>query len=243
MAPATDMKVEEKKRAVFLDRSVPLLCPSILSADLARLADSVKELGDSFDMVHCDVMDGHYVPNLTFGPPLIASLARHTDKPLDVHLMVTNPDDLLEAYAKAGATSLVVHVEAVTHIQRTLSRIRELGCFAGVSLNPSTSLETLRWLLPDLDMVLLMSVNPGFGGQFFIPQIMEKIRQARRMIDESAYPIRLQVDGGIIEDNVGDIIRAGADMIVAGSAIFGKPDPREAAGRLRRTMRQARARL
>ena len=234
---------EDRKRAVFLDRSIPLLCPSILSSDLARLAASVQDLGDSLDMVHCDVMDGHYVPNLTFGPPVIRALARHTDKPLDVHLMVTNADDLLESYARAGATTLVVHVEAVTHIQRTLARIRELGCFAGISLNPATPLESISWLLPDLDMILLMSVNPGFSGQFFIPQVMEKIRHARQLIDESAYPIRLQVDGGITADNVGEIVRAGADMIVAGSAIFDEPDPKEAALRLGRIMRQAKARL
>ncbi|NLB50141.1 MAG: ribulose-phosphate 3-epimerase [Clostridiaceae bacterium] len=236
-------KSQDAKRAVFLDRSVPLLCPSILASDLADLAGSVKLLGDHFDMVHCDVMDGHYVPNLSFGPPVIEALAKHTDKPLDVHLMVTNPDDLLEAYAKAGATTLVVHVEVLRHAQRTLSRIRELGCFAGISLNPGTPLESIRWLLPDLDMVLLMSVNPGFGGQVFIPQVMDKIRELRKMIDDSGYPIRIQVDGGISSDNAAEIVRAGADMIVAGSAIFGRNPVEKAAAEIRRIMRTAKARL
>ncbi len=226
-----------------MDRSRPLLCPSILASDLADLAGSVRQLGQAFDMVHCDVMDGHYVPNLTFGPPVIAALARHTDQPLDVHLMVTNPDDLLEEYARAGATTLVVHAEVLNHAQRTLARIRELGCFAGISLNPATPLETIRWLLPDLDMVLLMSVNPGFSGQSFVPQVMDKIRELRRMIDESSFPIRLQVDGGINRDNVAAVVRAGADMIVAGSAIFDQDSPADAAAELGRLMRSAKAQL
>lgn len=238
-----DIVGDEKKRAVFLDTSRPLLCPSILSSDLADLAGSVKGLGDSYDMIHCDVMDGHYVPNLTFGPPVIRALARHTDKPLDVHLMVTNPDDLLEAYLAAGATTLVVHQETTRHLQRTLTRIREGGAFAGLSLNPDTPLENIRWLMPDLDLLLLMSVNPGFGGQSFIPQVMEKVRQARQLIDDSGYPIRLQVDGGITDGNAADVVRAGADMLVAGSAIFDKPDPQEAARQLGRLIRQAKARL
>ena len=234
---------EDRKRAVFLDRSRKLLCPSILSADLADLAGALERLDDSYDMVHCDVMDGHYVPNLTFGPPVIKALSKHSAKPLDVHLMVTNPDDLLEAYAEAGATTLVVHVEVLTHAQRTLARIRELGCFAGVSLNPATPLETIQWLLPDLDMVLLMSVNPGFSGQVFIPQVLEKIKQAKQMLDASGYPIRLQVDGGVTKENAATITRAGADMIVAGSAIFDTASPKDAAFELSRIMRTASARL
>ncbi len=243
MTVKLSMTQEEEKRAVFLDRSAPLLCPSILSSDLADLAASVRGLEGQLDMVHCDVMDGHYVPNLTFGPPVIRALAKHTDKPLDVHLMVTNPDELLNLYAEAGATTLVVHVEAVRHAQRTLARIRELGCFAGLSLNPGTPLESVKWLLPDLDMILLMSVNPGFGGQSFIPQVMDKIREARRMIEASGYPVRLQVDGGVDPENAQDLVRAGADMLVAGSAIFGSPSPKDAARELRRLIRQARLQL
>lgn len=234
---------DDMKRAVFLDRTRKLLCPSILSSDLADIAGSLKGLENNYDMVHCDVMDGHYVPNLTFGPPVIAALSRHTDKPLDVHLMVTNPDDLLERYAEAGATTLVVHVEVLNHAQRTLFRIRELGCFSGISLNPSTPLETIKWLLPDLDMLLLMSVNPGFSGQSFIPQVLLKIEEAKRMIDESGYPIRIQVDGGITTDNAASIVRAGADMIVAGSAVFDTPSPKDAATELSHIIRTASLRL
>lgn len=243
MPVVRDQTDRDQKRTAFEDRSQVLLCPSILSSDLADLAGSIKNLEDHLDMVHCDVMDGHFVPNLTFGPPVIAALARHTEKPLDVHLMVTNPDELLEACAKAGATTLVVHVEVLRHAQRTLARIRELGCYAGISLNPATPLESVRWLLPDLDMVLLMSVNPGFSGQAFIPQVMDKIRAMRTMIETSGLPIRLQVDGGISSRNAAEVVRAGADMIVAGSAIFGHEPAAEAAAELRRVIRMARARL
>jgi ribulose-phosphate 3-epimerase len=228
---------------VFANRSRVLLCPSILSSDLANLAEEVNLLGDSIDMVHCDVMDGHFVPNLTFGPPVIRSLSKRTDKQLDVHLMVTNPDRLLTSYAEAGASTLVVHQEVLYHAQRTLNEIRALGCYAGISLNPATPIETIQWLLPDLDMILLMSVNPGFGGQSFIPQVMEKIKKTRAMIGNSGFPIRLQVDGGVTLDNAADIVRAGADMIVAGSAIFGQESPKEAAESLGRAIRLARAKL
>lgn len=228
---------------VFANRSRVLLCPSILSSDLANLAEEVNLLGDSIDMVHCDVMDGHFVPNLTFGPPVIKALSKRTDKQLDVHLMVTNPDRLLTSYAEAGASTLVVHQEVLYHAQRTLNEIRALGCYAGISLNPATPIETIQWLLPDLDMILLMSVNPGFGGQSFIPQVMEKIKKTRAMIDNSGFPIRLQVDGGVTLDNAADIVRAGADMIVAGSAIFGQESPKEAAESLGRAIRLARAKL
>lgn len=228
---------------VFANRSRVLLCPSILSSDLANLAEEVNLLGDSIDMVHCDVMDGHFVPNLTFGPPVIKALSKRTDKQLDVHLMVTNPDRLLTSYAEAGASTLVVHQEVLYHAQRTLNEIRALGCYAGISLNPATPIETIQWLLPDLDMILLMSVNPGFGGQSFIPQVMEKIKKTRAMIDNSGFPIRLQVDGGVTLDNAADIVRAGADMIVAGSAVFGQESPKEAAESLGRAIRLARAKL
>ena len=227
----------------FANRSRVLLCPSILSSDLANLAEEINLLGDSIDMVHCDVMDGHFVPNLTFGPPVIKALSKRTDKQLDVHLMVTNPGKLLASYAEAGASTLVVHQEILYHAQRTLNEIRALGCYAGISLNPATPIETIQWLLPDLDMILLMSVNPGFSGQSFIPQVMEKIKKTRAMIDASGFPIRLQVDGGVTLDNAADIVRAGADMIVAGSAIFGQESPKEAAESLGRAIRLARAKL
>ncbi len=237
------VKLNEERRDVFLNRSRMLLCPSILSSDLADLAGAVNGLGDAVDMVHCDVMDGHFVPNLTFGPPVIRALAAHTNKPLDVHLMVANPDRLLDAYAGAGADILVVHWETLKHAQRTLSRIRELGCYAGLALNPATPVESAKWLLPDLDMILLMSVNPGFSGQAFIPQVMDKIKETRKLIDTSGYPIRLQVDGGVTSGNAAEVIRAGADMVVAGSAVFGQKFPKEAAEELGRTIRTARAKL
>ena len=227
----------------FANRSRVLLCPSILSSDLANLAEEINLLGDSIDMVHCDVMDGHFVPNLTFGPPVIKALSKRTDKQLDVHLMVTNPGKLLTLYAEAGASTLVVHQEVLHHAQKTLNEIRALGCYAGISLNPATPIETIQWLLPDLDMILLMSVNPGFSGQSFIPQVMEKIKKTRAMIDASGFPIRLQVDGGVTLDNAADIVRAGADMIVAGSAVFGQESPKEAAESLGRAIRLAKAKL
>lgn len=243
MAVIHGKKEEDKKRALFLDRSVALLCPSILSSDLAHLARSIEELGDALDVIHCDVMDGNYVPNLTFGAPVIRSLSRYFDKPIDVHLMCRRPEILVEDCARAGATTLVVHVEAAAHIQSLLTKIRELGCFAGVALNPATPLESFKWLLPDIDMVLLMTVNPGFGGQVFIPQTRQKIVDCRRMIDESGYPIRLEIDGGISTDNVADLVRAGADMIVAGSGIFDTPSPKETAAEFQRLMRGAKAKL
>lgn len=237
-----EQKITDRKD-VFRDHTRVLLCPSILSSDLANLASDVNRLGDSIDMIHCDVMDGHFVPNLTFGPPVLKALSNWTAKQLDVHLMVTNPDSLLKSYADAGASTLVVHQEVLYHAQRTLTEIRTLGCYAGISLNPGTPVETLQWLLPDLDMILLMSVNPGFGGQSFIPQIIDKIKKTRAMIDASGFPIRLQVDGGVTLSNVAEIVRAGADMIVAGSAIFGQDSPKEAAESLRRAIWLAKANL
>lgn len=222
--------------SVFDRKRTCLLCPSILSADLADLSRSLEAIGPDFDMVHCDVMDGHFVPQITFGPQLVAQLARRTDKPLDVHMMVSRPGDWVEAFAAGGAATLVFHREADDHPQRLLSRIRALGCKAGLSLNPATPLESVKWLLPDLDMLLLMTVNPGFGGQAYLPQLTEKIREARRMIDASGRFIRLQVDGGISSANVDEVLDAGADMIVAGSAIFKADDPAAAASALYRQL-------
>jgi|LSQX01.3.fsa_nt_gb ribulose-phosphate 3-epimerase len=233
-------EIRKRHRALFLDRSVPLLCPSILSCDLANLASSVRAIENAADVIHCDIMDGRFVPNLTFGAPVLESLASQTSLPLDMHLMVEYPSsDMLRSFARAGALVIVVHAETVIHLQRTLSEIRELGCFAGVALNPATPLDNIRWVLPDIDMLLLMTVNPGFGGQSFIPQMKKKIEQARAMIDTSGCDIRLQIDGGINISNVEELVYAGADMVVAGSAIFGADDPAAAAENMRTAMRRA----
>ncbi len=240
MNTVSDHDIRTRHRASFLDRSKPLLCPSILSCDLANLASSVHAIEDVADVIHCDVMDGRFVPNLSFGAPVLECLASQTSLPLDTHLMVEYPSsDMLRSFARAGALVIVVHVETVTHLQRTLSEIRKLGCFSGVALNPATPLDHIRWVLPDLDMLLLMTVNPGFGGQSFIPQIKEKIEQARAMIDNSGYDIRLQIDGGVNISNVEALVYAGADMVVAGSAIFGADDPAAAAENMRTAMRRA----
>ncbi|MDD4541851.1 MAG: ribulose-phosphate 3-epimerase [Eubacteriales bacterium] len=202
-----------------------LLCPSILSADLSDLSNSVAALNDNYDMLHCDVMDGSFVPLITFGSQMVKQLSGKIDKPLDVHLMVQNPEEQVRSFAEAGVCSLVFHREASFHPQRLLNEIRSLGCYAGVSLNPATPLEDVKYLLPDMDMLLLMTVNPGFGGQAYLSQMTDKIRSARAMIDDSGYQVRLQVDGGISRDNLADVLRAGADMVVSGSAIFNAADP------------------
>ncbi|MDD4324434.1 MAG: ribulose-phosphate 3-epimerase [Eubacteriales bacterium] len=202
-----------------------LLCPSILSADLSDLSNSVAALNDNYDMLHCDVMDGSFVPLITFGSQMVKQLSGKIDKPLDVHLMVQNPEEQVRSFAEAGVCSLVFHREASFHPQRLLNEIRSLGCYAGVSLNPATPLEDVKYLLPDMDMLLLMTVNPGFGGQAYLSQMTDKIRSARAMIDDSGYQVRLQVDGGISRDNLADVMRAGADMVVSGSAIFNAADP------------------
>jgi ribulose-phosphate 3-epimerase len=238
----TQRDTDRKHRSLFLDRSAPLLCPSILSCDLANLVSSVRIIEDVADIIHCDIMDGQFVPNLTFGAPVLKHLTPQTTLPLDVHLMVENPSsDMLRSFADAGALVMVVHAETETHLQRMLAEIRELGCFAGVALNPATSLDHIRWVLPDIDMLLLMTVNPGFGGQSFIPQMKAKIEQARALIDSSGYHIRLQIDGGVNASNVEELVLAGADMIVAGSAIFGSRDPIKAAGEIRKIMQHAHA--
>lgn len=202
-----------------------LLCPSILSADLSDLSNSVAALNDNYDMLHCDVMDGSFVPLITFGSQMVKQLSGKIDKPLDVHLMVNKPEGQVRSFAEAGACSLVFHREASLHPQRLLNEIRSLGCYAGVSLNPATPLEDVKYLLPDMDMLLLMTVNPGFGGQTYLSQMTDKIRSARAMIDASGYRVRLQVDGGISRDNLAEVMRAGADMVVSGSAIFSDADP------------------
>ena len=202
-----------------------LVAPSILSADFARLAEEIAAVeAAGADWLHVDVMDGCFVPNLTIGPPVIKALRRLSKLPLDVHLMIVQPERYLEDFAAAGADTITVHVEASTHLHRTLTHIRSLGKRAGVTLNPATSEETLRYALDVCDQVLVMSVNPGFGGQSLIPEVLPKVAAIRRMIDERGRDITLEIDGGITEVTARDAILAGARVLVAGSAVFGKPD-------------------
>jgi ribulose-phosphate 3-epimerase len=200
------------------------IAPSILSSDFAHLADEIAAVEQAgADLLHVDVMDGHFVPNLTIGPPIVESIRKVTSLPLDCHLMITNPDDLIDEFAQAGANYITVHVETCPHLHRTIQFIKEKGLKAGVTLNPATSLVTIEAILPDVDLVLIMSVNPGFGGQRFIPGALDKIRRARALIDGTGLPILLEVDGGVKVDNAGAIVAAGADILVAGSAIFEAP--------------------
>jgi ribulose-phosphate 3-epimerase len=203
-----------------------LIAPSILSADFARLGEDVDAvLQAGADVVHFDVMDNHYVPNLTIGPMVCKALRDYgITAPIDVHLMVKPVDTMITQFAQAGARIITIPPEASEHIDRSLQLIKEQGCKAGLVLNPATPLTCLEFVMDKLDVILLMSVNPGFGGQSFIPQTLEKLKQVRKLIDESGFDIRLQVDGGVKVDNIKEIAQAGADMFVAGSAIFNQPD-------------------
>ena len=199
------------------------IAPSILSADFARLGEEVDNvLKSGADIVHFDVMDNHYVPNLTIGPLVCEALRKHgVTAEIDVHLMVKPVDRIIPDFAKAGASYITFHPEASEHVDRTLQMIRELGCKAGLVFNPATPLSCLKYVMDKVDMILLMSVNPGFGGQSFIPATLDKLREARKLIDDSGYDIRLEIDGGVKVDNIREIAAAGADTFVAGSAIFG----------------------
>lgn len=203
-----------------------LVAPSILSADFAKLGEEIKRVETAgADWIHVDVMDGQFVPNLTIGPPVVRAIRKQTKLPLDVHLMIVEPDRYLEDFAEAGSDYITVHVEACIHLQRTLSQIRKLGKKAGVSLNPGTSPENIRYVLDDLDLVLIMSVNPGFGGQKFIEAVVPKIKTVRSMLDNAGHPeVRVSVDGGINPTTGKVVVEAGADVLVAGNAIYGAPD-------------------
>ncbi|WP_213996357.1 ribulose-phosphate 3-epimerase [Arsukibacterium sp.] len=215
-----------------------LIAPSILSADFARLGSEVQSvLAAGADVVHFDVMDNHYVPNLTIGPMVCKALRNYgITAPIDVHLMVEPVDSLVPQFAEAGASIITFHPEASRHIDRTLQLIKSHGCQAGLVFNPATPLSYLDYVLEKLDVILLMSVNPGFGGQKFIPATLDKLAQVRKIIDASGLPIRLEVDGGVTADNIGDIAAAGADMFVAGSAIFNSDDYQQTINSMRQTL-------
>lgn len=211
------------------------IAPSILNADFARLADLVALVERAgADLIHVDVMDGHFVPNITFGVPVVKALRRVTSLPLDVHLMISDPDRYLEAFVDAGAAIVTVHVEVLPHLQRTLTRIRELGAKAGAAINPATPISVLSEVADELDLVLVMSVNPGFGGQHFIPRSLDKVSALRAWLKASGSAADIEVDGGVDLGNARALVGAGASILVAGTAIFGAPDPAAATVALRR---------
>jgi ribulose-phosphate 3-epimerase len=209
------------------------IAPSVLSADFGALAEEIAKVEAEADLLHVDVMDGHFVPNLTIGPVVVEAIHRRTRVPLDVHLMIQNPERFIGAFTKAGATYLTVHAEVCPHLHRTIQQIREAGAKPGVALNPSTSLHTVEQILDQVDLILLMSVNPGFGGQSFIPFVLKKVEDLARRLHRTAPRPELEVDGGIKIENCRAVAEAGATILVAGSAIFGAPDPRSAIVKLR----------
>ncbi len=210
------------------------IAPSLLAADFAHLAHEVGRVPNA-DWLHVDVMDGHFVPNLTIGPPVVQALRRVTSLPLDVHLMVESPERWLEAFARAGADRLTIHVEATVHLDRLLRQIRDLGLHPGVALNPATPVETIRYVVELVDQVLVMTVNPGFGGQRFIPGMLRKVAEVRRLLESQGLRSEVVVDGGVDEQNAPQLVAAGASVLVAGTSVFGDPDPAAALTRLRKT--------
>ena len=211
-----------------------LIAPSILSADFSRLGEEIQAVGKGgADVIHVDVMDGHFVPNITIGPLVVKAARKVTDKPLDVHLMISDADSYIDQFIDAGADWITVHVEACGHLQRTLSHIRQQGLIAGAVLNPATPLDTLEYVLDDVDLVMLMSVNPGFGGQSFIPSTLEKIRRLKAMIDSRGLQIGIEVDGGIGPETIASAAAAGANIFVAGSAVYGSGSYKDCIGELR----------
>jgi len=210
-----------------------ILVPSILAADFGHLADEIAGCArGGAGAVHVDVMDGHFVPNLTMGPDVVKAVRRATSLPIDVHLMIADPGRYLGAFAEAGASWISVHAEAAVHLQRTVAAVRDLGLRAGVALNPGTPLGTVEEILPEIDYVLVMSVNPGFSGQSFLPRSLDKVRRLRRLVQERGLAVQVEVDGGVDAANIKSLVEAGAELIVAGSAVFGKGDPEPAARRL-----------
>jgi ribulose-phosphate 3-epimerase len=210
-----------------------ILAPSILSADFGRLAEQIAQVErGGAGMVHVDVMDGHFVPNITIGPPVVKAIRKATGLPLDCHLMIENAERWVDAFVDAGANWVSVHVEAVPHLERTVAHLRQRGARAGVALNPATPLSALDEILPELDYVLIMSVNPGFSGQSFIPGCLDKVRRLRALIETRGLQTKVEVDGGVDASNAATLVQAGADILVAGNAVYGQPDPEAAARHL-----------
>ena len=216
------------------------IAPSLLSADFGRLAEEIAAVEKAgADLLHLDIMDGRFVPNITIGPSVVAAVKKYAKLPLDVHLMIVEPEKYLEAFADAGADVITVHAEATPHLQRAVARVRELGKKAGVSLNPSTSLSAVEWVLTDVDLVLLMTVNPGFGGQAYLPAMNGKIELLRSQLTRAGLSVDIEVDGGIKADNVSVVVRAGANVIVSGSGIFGTKEYGKTISEMRKNIRKA----